>query len=62
MADDYRPKKSLRAYLPDFDLDSDLDWTSPYPCGVCGRAFQSRWELAHHPHPKKKEARRRDLV
>lgn len=22
----------------------------PYPCGVCGRGFRSRHELANHPH------------
>jgi hypothetical protein len=48
----YQPKKNLSPYLPDFTVDSDFDYTSPYPCGVCHRSFTSRTELATHPHQK----------
>lgn len=39
-------------YQPDFVVESDLDYTTPYPCGVCGRSFTSRTALATHPHRK----------
>lgn len=42
---------------PVVDL-GDEDYTTPYPCGVCGQSFLSRNLLATHPHPKKKETRR----
>lgn len=29
-------------------LENEIHW--PYPCGVCGRGFRSRHELATHPH------------
>lgn len=40
------------AYLPDFVVESDLDYTTPYPCGVCGKKFNSRSQLATHAHQK----------
>lgn len=48
----YQPKKSQEPYRPDFLIENDLDYTTPYPCGVCGRSFTSRYALAHHPHRK----------
>lgn len=50
----HKSKVSVTPYPPTFTQESDLDWTSDYPCGVCGRLFRSRRELAYHPHPKKK--------
>lgn len=46
----YTPKKSQEPYPPDFFIETDLDWTSPYPCGVCKRHFTSRALLATHRH------------
>lgn len=37
-------------YLPDFLVEPDLDYTTPYPCGVCKREFRSRHLLATHKH------------
>lgn len=51
---EYQPKVSREAYPPEFAIESDFDYTPLYPCGVCGREFYSRTELAQHPHPKKK--------
>lgn len=48
----YRPKKTAEPYQVDFSLERDMDYTSPYPCCVCGRSFTSRYELATHPHTK----------
>ncbi len=48
-------KVSVTPYPPDFVAESDLDWTSDYPCGVCRKLFRSRRELATHPHPVKKK-------
>lgn len=36
--------------FPDFFAQNDLDYTSPYPCQVCGEHFRSRHLLATHPH------------
>ncbi len=44
-------------YLPDFLVENDLDYTSPYPCGVCGQEIRSRSLLATHAHPKKAVSR-----
>lgn len=46
----YRPKATIHPYPPDWSAENDLDHTSPYPCGVCGNTFHSRWLLANHPH------------
>jgi hypothetical protein len=48
-----KSKVSVTPYPPSWNQESDLDWTSDYPCGVCKRLFRSRRELATHPHPKK---------
>lgn len=48
----YAPKKAAHPYPPDFAQEQDHDWTSPYPCGVCGRSFNSRSLLATHPHQR----------
>ena len=48
----YEPKKSSAAYPPEWAQENDLDWTSPYPCGVCGQSFTSRTILATHSHRK----------
>lgn len=50
MAGKYKPKKTQRSYQADWKQESDLDYTAPYPCGVCGKSFTSRYSLAHHPH------------
>lgn len=42
------------AYRPEFAVENDFDYTSPYPCGVCGETFRSRHQLATHPHDKRK--------
>lgn len=55
-ARNYRPKASGQAYPPEFTIENDLDYTSSYPCGVCGVDFRSRFELANHPHPKKEKS------
>lgn len=47
-----KPAKRVTPYPPVFEQESDLDFTNPYPCGVCGRAFKSRDALRTHPHPK----------
>lgn len=52
----YRPKKTQEVYQPDFFIEKDMDYTSPYPCGVCKRHFTSRYELANHPHPRRATA------
>lgn len=39
-------------YLPDFLIENDLDYTRPYPCGVCKKSFTSRHSLATHSHRK----------
>lgn len=49
----YKPKKSQEAYQPDFFIEKDMDYTTPYPCGVCKRTFTSRYELATHAHPRR---------
>jgi hypothetical protein len=56
------PKKRLHqkqggsgAYLPDFTVEPDLDYTTPYPCGVCGGKFNSRSTLATHSHAKRQK-------
>lgn len=49
----YRPKKQGEVYQPDFSMENDFDFISPYPCGVCGREFRSRHELATHPHQRR---------
>lgn len=46
----YKPKKSQETYQVDFFVEKDMDYTTPYPCGVCRREFNSRYELANHPH------------
>lgn len=48
----YRPQVRQSPYRPDFMIENDLDYTTPYPCGVCRRTFTSRHELATHKHPK----------
>lgn len=49
----YRPKQSQEAYVPDFTLEPDLDYTAPYPCGVCRVEFRSRYALGTHKHKKR---------
>lgn len=49
----YKPQIRREPYQPDFLVENDLDYTSPYPCGVCGRTFNSRSSLATHKHPRK---------
>lgn len=49
----YRPKIQPEPYQPEFVIENDMDYTTPYPCGVCGREFRSRHELATHPHKKR---------
>lgn len=49
----YRPKKVARPYQVDFFAEKDMDYTNPYPCGVCGDTFVSRHALATHKHPKR---------
>lgn len=49
----YRPQRQQTPSPPTFSPDLDLDYTTPYPCGVCKRTFTSRYELANHPHPKR---------
>ena len=39
--------------FPEFVIQDDLDYTTPYPCHVCHQEFRSRRELATHPHPKR---------
>lgn len=51
----YQPKRSAESYQVDFFIEKDMDFTSPYPCGVCRRSFSSRYELAHHSHSKETE-------
>jgi hypothetical protein len=53
----YRPKVTMHPYPVDFQVESDLDHTSPYPCGVCRQVFNSRWLLANHPHLPKASTR-----
>ena len=48
---EYRPAVHQDATVPDFYIENDLDYTSPYPCQVCHKQFRSRYELANHPHP-----------
>jgi len=48
----YKSTVRQAPYPPDFEVENDLDYTSPYPCGVCGRSFTSRRALATHPHRK----------
>lgn len=46
------PEKRKTPYMPVFEQENDLDFTNPYPCGVCGRDFKSRHLLATHSHRK----------
>lgn len=48
----YRSAKETTPHPTDWNSETDLDYTTPYPCGVCGRTFTSRYSLAHHPHRK----------
>lgn len=48
----YKPQVRQAPYQPDWTVENDLDYTTPYPCGVCGRSFTSRHALATHPHRK----------
>lgn len=50
----YKPQVRQAPYPPDFGVENDLDYTSPYPCGVCGRNFTSRTALATHPHRERR--------
>lgn len=45
-----KPAKKQASYPPDFLSEPDLDFTTPYPCGVCRKYFRSRHTLATHPH------------
>lgn len=47
---EYKPQVRKAPYLPDFNVEPDLDYTTPYPCGVCRRSFTSRHSLATHKH------------
>lgn len=49
----YKPQVRQAPYQPDWTVENDLDYTTPYPCGVCGRSFTSRTALATHPHEKR---------
>ncbi len=49
MAGEQQRKPVVRQTPSPADED---DYTSPYPCGVCGQGFTSRSELATHPHRK----------
>ena len=49
----YKPKVQQAASRPQFAVENDFDYTTPYPCGVCGRDFTSRTELATHPHGRR---------
>lgn len=51
----YRPAVRRETYPVDFTAEHDLDYTNPYPCGVCGRAFNSRHALATHRHSKESQ-------
>lgn len=48
----YEPKKSNSPRPVEWLNENDLDYTTPYPCGVCKRTFTSRTSLATHKHPK----------
>lgn len=48
----YRPKVSQEPYQADFMIENDFDYINSYPCGVCRREFNSRYELATHKHTK----------
>ena len=43
---------TVEPYQPDFMVENDLDYTNPYPCGVCGRSFTSRYMLRTHSHKR----------
>lgn len=49
----YKPTVRQEPYLPNFQVEDDLDYTTPYPCGVCRKTFTSRHSLATHKHSKK---------
>lgn len=49
----YRPVVRLEPHYSDFTAESDLDYTNPYPCGVCGKSFKSRNALVTHGHSKR---------
>lgn len=49
----YKPEKVQSPRAADFQQKFDYDYTSPYPCCVCGQTFTSRYELATHKHGKK---------
>jgi len=49
----YQPERQKSPAPVDWNCQNDLDYTNPYPCGVCGRSFTSRYALAHHLHRKK---------
>jgi hypothetical protein len=50
---EYRPATQPSIHRPDFTVENDFDFTSPYPCGVCKQEFNSRSLLATHAHPKR---------
>lgn len=52
----YKPQTRQAPYQPDWNIENDLDYTTPYPCGVCKRSFTSRHALATHKHPKRSSA------
>lgn len=47
----YQPQVRQSPYPPNFMIEDDLDYITPYPCGVCKRSFTSRHALATHKHP-----------
>lgn len=49
----YKAKVVVEPYQPDFMVENDMDYTNPYPCGVCGREFSSRYLLRTHKHPNR---------
>lgn len=49
----YRPQQRQSPSVVDWNVENDMDYTTPYPCGVCRRTFTSRYELATHKHPRK---------
>jgi len=49
----YRSTAEVTPHPVDWNSENDLDYTTPYPCGVCGRHFTSRYSLATHKHQRK---------